>query len=91
MKTTNLLNLVREVVEEKKNWSKMMKGVDKGSQKGPWTIIASRGSKVISQKIIKTKDSIPAHFQDIKKDNKGKADKIYIEDDGGEVVYNEKY
>ena len=37
-------------ITEGKNWAKMMAGVKKGSQKGPWTLVVSRNKKVVYQR-----------------------------------------
>lgn len=72
------------------NWSKMMAGVRKGSQSGPWTIVVIKNNKVVGQQITKIKDSIPAHFEHYKKEYNGQRVTIGIEDGSGQIVYLEK-
>lgn len=83
IKLTSLLN-------EGKNWAKMMAAVKKGSQRGPWTIVVSRNKKVTYQQIVKTRDAIPAHFEDIKQTRNMPGSTIAIEDNEGMIVYFEK-
>jgi hypothetical protein len=83
IKLKNLLN-------EGKNWAKMMAGVRKGSQSGPWTIVVSRNRKVVYQKIVKIKDAIPANFEDMKNTSALRGDIFAIEDNHGQIVYSEK-
>ncbi len=69
------------------SWSKMMKGVKAGGS-GPWSLVAIENKKVVMQIIdIKTKDLLPAHFEEMRREHP-KA-KIHIEDGGGMVVWNE--
>jgi hypothetical protein len=75
---------------EGKNWSKMMAGVRKGSQSGPWTIVVSRNKKVVYQKQVKVKDAIPANFEDLKNTSALNGDIFAIEDNEGMIVYKEK-
>lgn len=83
-----------EVKEAKKNlregeWSKIMAGVRKGDQSGPWSLVIIDGAnkkKVIYQTLVKIKDAIPAEYEHLKKKYKG--DYISIEDKSGKVVYN---
>ncbi len=70
------------------NWSKIMAGVRKGSQSGPWTIVVIKNKKVVHQKDVKFRDTIPAHYEDIKKQFKGAT--LGIEDGSGQMVYTEK-
>ena len=79
-----------ENLYEGKNWSKMMAGVKKGSQSGPWTIVVSRNKKVVYQKQVKVKDAIPANFEDLKNTSGLNGDIFAIEDNEGMVVYYEK-
>jgi len=79
-----------EILNEGKNWSKMMAGVRKGAQSGPWTIVVSRNKKVIYQRQVKVKDAIPANFEDIKNTSSLKGDIYAIEDKEGMTVYYEK-
>ena len=83
IKLKNLLN-------EGKNWAKMMAGIRKGSQSGPWTIVVSRNRKVVYQKIVKIKDAIPANFEDMKNTSALRGDIFAIEDNHGQIVYSEK-
>jgi hypothetical protein len=79
-----------EDLYEGKNWSKMMAGVRKGSQSGPWTIVVSRNKKVVYQKQVKIKDAIPANFEDLKNTSGLNGDIFAIEDNEGMIVYYEK-
>ena len=89
---TNLYNMIKltELLTEGKNWAKMMAGVRKGSQSGPWTIVVSRNKKVVYQRQVKVKDAIPANFEDIKNTSSLKGDIYAIEDNEGMIVYYEK-
>lgn len=70
------------------SWSKMMKGVRAGDS-GPWSLVAIENKKVVAQQNdIKIKDTLPAHFEAMRKEHP-KA-KIHIEDGGGMVVWNEE-
>lgn len=82
IKLTSLLN--------EGNWSKIMAGVRKGSQSGPWTIVVIKNNKVVAQETTKIKDSIPAHFEHFKKEYNSQRVTIGIEDGSGAVVYSEK-
>jgi hypothetical protein len=81
---------IKESIIEGKNWSKMMAGVRKGSQSGPWTIVVSRNKKVVYQKQVKVKDAIPANFEDVKNTSALNGDIFAIEDNEGMIVYKEK-
>ena len=81
---------IKESIIEGKNWSKMMAGVRKGSQSGPWTIVVSRNKKVVYQKQVKVKDAIPANFEDLKNTSALNGDIFAIEDNEGMIVYTEK-
>lgn len=83
IKLKNLLN-------EGKNWAKMMAGIRKGSQSGPWTIVVSRNRKVVYQKVVKIKDAIPANVEDMKRTSALRGDIYAIEDNHGQIVYSEK-
>jgi hypothetical protein len=83
-------NLGEGEITEGKNWAKMMAGVRKGAQSGPWTIVVSRNKKVIYQRQVKVKDAIPANFEDIKNTSSLKGDIYAIEDREGMTVYYEK-
>jgi hypothetical protein len=70
------------------SWSKMMRGVNDGGS-GPWSIIVISYGKVIYQHInIKIKDSLPAHYEEMKR--KYPNANIHIEDKGGQVVWSNK-
>jgi len=70
------------------SWSKMMRGVNDGGS-GPWSIIVISYGKVIDQHInIKIKDSLPAHYEEMKR--KYPNANINIEDKGGQVVWSNK-
>jgi hypothetical protein len=81
---------LQSLLMEGKNWSKMMAGVRKGAQSGPWTIVVSRNKKVVYQRQVKVKDAIPANFEDIKNTSSLKGDIYAIEDKEGMTVYYEK-
>jgi hypothetical protein len=81
---------LKNLLTEGKNWAKMMAGVRKGSQSGPWTIVVSRNRKVVYQKIVKIKDAIPANFEDMKNTSALRGDIFAIEDNHGQIVYSEK-
>ena len=76
-------------ITEGKNWAKMMAGVKKGSQKGPWTIVVSRNKKVVYQRQVDTRDAIPAKFEDLKNTSALGGDIYAIEDNQGMTVYYE--
>jgi predicted nuclease with TOPRIM domain len=70
------------------SWGKMMRGVNNG-ETGPWSIIVTDYNKVIDQHInIKIKDSLPAHYEEMKRRYPNKI--IYIEDSTGRVVWSNK-
>ena len=80
---------LESINEATTSWSKMMKGVKAGGN-GPWSLVAIENGKVIGQKIdIKIKDSLPAHYEAMRKEFP-KA-KIHIEDGTGMIVWTEKY
>jgi len=81
------LDTVVESVNEG-NWSKIMAGVKKGSQSGPWTIVIIRNKKVIHQEPVKYRDAIPAHYEDVKKQFRNGF--LAIEDNSGKIVYQER-
>ena len=81
---------LKDLIDEGKNWSKIMAGVRKGSQSGPWTIVVSRNRKVVYQKIVKIKDAIPANVEDMKRTSALRGDIYAIEDNHGQIVYSEK-
>ena len=72
------------------NWSKIMAGVRKGSQSGPRTIVVIKNNKVVNQKTTKMRDSIPAHYEEAKRQFNGQRVTIGIEDGSGQMVYTEK-
>jgi hypothetical protein len=86
---SNLKSLLPKLTEGK-NWAKMMAGVKKGSQTGPWTIVQSLNKKLYYQRQVKTRDAIPANFEDIKKTRNMPGSIIAIEDNQGMTVYSEK-
>ena len=79
-----------ENINEGKNWAKLMAGIKKGSQSGPWTIVVSRNKKVVYQQIVKVKDAIPANVEHMKSTSALKGDIYAIEDNHGQIVYSEK-
>jgi hypothetical protein len=81
---------LKDLIDEGKNWSKIMAGVRKGSQSGPWTIVVSRNRKVAYQRVVKIKDAIPANVEDMKKTSALSGDVYTIEDNTGRIVYSEK-
>lgn len=81
---------LKDLIDEGKNWSKIMAGVRKGSQSGPWTIVVSRNRKVVYQKVVKIKDAIPANVEDMKRTSALRGDIYAIEDNHGQIVYSEK-
>ena len=80
-------NFVKESVNEG-NWSKIMAGVKKGSQSGPWTIVIIQNKKVIHQEPVKYRDAIPAHYESMKREFRNAS--LAIEDKTGQIVYSEK-
>ncbi len=80
IKLSNLLN--------EGNWSKIMAGVRKGSQSGPWAIVIIKNNKVVDQKLAKYRDAIPAYYEDAKRNHRGVT--LSIEDNEGKIVYSEK-
>ena len=85
---------IDESVNEATNSAKMMAGIKKGSQTGPWTIVVSFNKKVYYQTQVKTKNEIPAKFEHMKKVTNIFGNKpdyiITIEDSTGMTVYSEK-
>ena len=81
---------LKDLIDEGKNWSKIMAGVRNGSQSGPWTIVVSRNRKVAYQRVVKIKDAIPANVEDMKKTSALSGDVYTIEDNTGQIVYSEK-
>jgi hypothetical protein len=69
-------------------WSKIMAGVRKGSQSGPWTIVIIQNKKVIHQEPVKYRDAIPAAYEAMKR--KFRNANLGIEDNSGQIVYQEK-
>lgn len=81
---------VRRQLKEGKNFAEIMKGVNQGSQKGPWTIVVSRNRKVVYQQLVKVRDQIPAQVEHVKQTSALPGDLYTIEDETGNVVYSEK-
>ena len=77
-------------VNEDTNSAKMMAGIKKGSQTGPWTIVVSFNKKVYYQTQVKTKNEIPAKFEHMKKVTNIPGYIFTIEDNTGMTVYSEK-
>jgi hypothetical protein len=77
-------------VNEATNSAKMMAGIKKGSQTGPWTIVVSFNKKVYYQTQVKTKNEIPAKFEHMKKVTNIPGYIFTIEDNTGMTVYSEK-
>ena len=69
-------------------WSKIMAGVRKGSQSGPWTIVIIQNKKVIHQEPVKVKDAIPASYEGMKRKFRNAV--LSIEDKQGQIVYSER-
>lgn len=93
IKLSEIKQLVRKSLKEAKelnegNWNKIMKGVRSGDQMGPWAIVVIKNNKVIHQKLVNVRDAIPAHYEDIKKNYPDAS--ISIEDNSGQIVYNER-
>jgi len=82
--------IVSESVNEATNLAKMMAGIKKGSQTGPWTIVVSFNKKVYYQTQVKTKNEIPAKFEHMKKVTNIPGYIFTIEDNTGMTVYSEK-
>ena len=82
----NLRMTVKEGLNEGK-WSKIMTAVRKGDLSGPWSIVVYKNHKVIHQRLVKVKEQIPAHYEDVKKKYQGAS--IGIEDVSGQRVYTE--
>lgn len=81
------LDTIIESVNEG-NWSKIMAGVRKGNQAGPWTIVIIQNKKVIHQEPVKYRDAIPAHYESMKREFRNAS--LAIEDKTGQIVYSEK-
>ena len=79
--------LKEELIAEGK-WSKIMAGVRNGSQSGPWTFVIIKNKKVVHQERVNYRDSIPAHYESLKKEFRNGY--IAIEDNSGKIVYQEK-
>jgi len=86
IKPFNLDTIVESVNEGK--WSKIMAGVKKGSQSGPWTFVIIQNKKVIHQERVNYRDSIPAHYESLKKEFRNGF--LAIEDNSGKIVYQER-
>jgi len=85
-----LIKKLQESVNEATNSAKMMAGIKKGSQTGPWTIVVSFNKKVYYQTQVKTKNEIPAKFEHMKKVTNIPGYIFTIEDKTGMTVYSEK-
>jgi|LakMenE18May11ns_1017448.scaffolds.fasta_scaffold9959627_2 hypothetical protein len=84
------MKYIKESVNEATNSAKMMAGIKKGSQTGPWTIVVSFNKKVYYQTQVKTKNEIPAKFEHMKKVTNIPGYIFTIEDNTGMTVYSEK-
>jgi hypothetical protein len=84
------MKYIKESVNEATNLAKMMAGIKKGSQTGPWTIVVSFNKKVYYQTQVKTKNEIPAKFEHMKKVTNIPGYIFTIEDNTGMTVYSEK-
>jgi hypothetical protein len=84
-----MINLIA-LIKEAENSVKIMTGVRKGSQSGPWTIVVSRNKKVAYQRVVKTKDELPANIEAMKITSALSGDVYTIEDNTGRIVYSEK-
>ena len=84
-----MINLIA-LIKEAENSAKIMIGVRKGSQSGPWTIVVSRNRKVAYQRVVKTKDELPANIEAMKITSALSGDVYTIEDNTGRIVYSEK-
>jgi hypothetical protein len=84
------MKYIKESVNEATNSAKMMAGIKKGSQTGPWTIVVSFNKKVYYQTQVKTKNEIPAKFEQMKKVTNIPGYIFTIEDNTGMTVYSEK-
>lgn len=81
------VKLFEEYIGEGKGWAKLMKAVRSGSKSGPWSIVSIEGGKVVNQELVNVMDTIPAHYEEVKK--RFPNAKMSIEDNEGMSVYNE--
>lgn len=81
-----MISLLKLLIEGK--WSKIMAGVRKGSQSGPWTFVIIKNKKVVHQERVNYRDSIPAHYESLKTEFRNGY--LAIEDNSGKIVYQEK-
>jgi hypothetical protein len=86
--SVRLFEGVNESIMTEGVWSKIMAGVRKGSQSGPWTIVIIQNKKVIHQEPVKIKDAIPASYEAMK--IKFRNVVLSIEDKQGQIVYSER-
>jgi hypothetical protein len=90
-----IADIPQEVMKERLGlmegkWTKIMKGVKGGAQNPPWVLVIVDPilKKVKHQQLVKVRDAIPAHYEDLKKKFGGYV--LSIEDSTGQIVYNEK-
>ena len=86
--SVRLFEGVNESIMTEGVWSKIMAGVRKGSQSGPWTIVIIQNKKVIHQEPVKVKDAIPASYEAMKRKFRNAV--LSIEDKQGQIVYSER-
>ena len=86
--SVKLFEGVNESIMTEGVWSKIMAGVRKGSQSGPWTIVIIQNKKVIHQEPVKVKDAIPASYEGMKRKFRNAV--LSIEDKQGQIVYSER-
>ena len=86
--SVRLFEAVNESIMTEGVWSKIMAGVRKGNQSGPWTIVIIQNKKVIHQEPVKVKDAIPASYEGMKRKFRNAV--LSIEDKQGQIVYSEK-
>jgi hypothetical protein len=86
--SVRLFEGVNESIMTEGVWSKIMAGVRKGSQSGPWTIVIIQNKKVIHQEPVKVKDAIPASYEGMKRKFRNAV--LAIEDKQGQIVYSER-
>ena len=86
--SVRLFEGVNESIMTEGVWSKIMAGVRKGNQSGPWTIVIIQNKKVIHQEPVKVKDAIPASYEGMKRKFRNAV--LSIEDKQGQIVYSER-
>jgi hypothetical protein len=86
--SVRLFEGVNESIMTEGVWSKIMMGVRKGSQSGPWTIVIIQNKKVIHQEPVRVKDAIPASYEGMKRKFRNAV--LSIEDKQGQIVYSER-